>query len=57
MPVALVVSAIVKAPTAVSGAPAPSLIVSVAVAVETLTEARLPPLGTLASVHGAVPAV
>ena len=57
MPVALLVSAIVKAATAVSGAPAPSLIVSVAVALETLTEVRLPLLGTLASDHGAVPAV
>ena len=57
MPLALVLSAIEKEPTAVSAAPAPSVIVSVALAAATATEARLPPLGTLASVQGAVPAL
>ena len=56
MPVALVASATVKEPTAVFAAPAPSVIVSVAVLVATATLASVPPLGTLASVHGAVPA-
>ena len=57
IPVAFVASATVKAPTAVSGAPAPSVIVSVAVAAETATEASVPPRGDVASVHGVVPAV
>ena len=57
MPVALVASATVKEPTAVSGAPAPSAIVSVAIVPEIETELRLPPEGTFASVHGAVPAL
>ena len=52
MPVALVASAIVKLLTAVSGAPAPSVIVRVAAVPEVVTEARLPALGTLLSVQG-----
>ena len=56
IPVALVARATVKEPTAVSGAPAPSVIVSVATADETETEASVPPEGTFASVHGVVPA-
>ena len=57
IPVALVASATVKLPTAVFAAPAPSVIVSVAVVVATATLASVPPLGTFASVHGAFPAV
>ena len=57
MPVAALASATVKEPTAVSGAPAPSVIVSVATVPETEIELRLPPEGTFASVHGAVPAL
>ena len=45
IPVAFVASATVKEPTAVSGAPAPSVIVSVATAAETETEASVPPRG------------
>ena len=41
IPVAFVANATVKAPTAVSGAPAPSVIVSVATAAETETEASV----------------
>src|SRR4051794_30072469 len=54
MPVAFVARAIVKDPTAVSAAPAPSASVSVATAPLVPTELRDPPLGTPASVHGAV---
>jgi hypothetical protein len=57
IPLALLASATVKAPTAVSGAPAPSVIVSVALPAATATEANVPPLGVLASVQGAVAAV
>ena len=57
MPLAFVASATVKAPTSVSGAPAPSVIVSVATGPATVTVVRLPPLGTFASVQGAVPAL
>ncbi len=56
MPVAEVASATLKEPTAVSGAPAPSAIVRVAVVPDTDTEERVPPEGTLESVQGAVPA-
>ena len=54
MPVAFVASATVKLPAAVSGAPAPSASVSVATAPEVETLDSVPPLGTLASVQGAV---
>ena len=57
MPLALVARAMVKVLTAVSAAPAPSLRVRVAVVPATATEARVPALGMLASVQGAVPAV
>jgi hypothetical protein len=57
MPVAALASATVKEPTAVSGAAAPSAIVSVASVPETETALRLPPEGTFASVQGAVPAL
>ena len=40
-----------------SGAPAASAIVRVAVVPETETELRLPPEGTFRSVQGAVPAL
>ena len=56
IPVAFEASARVKLPTAVFAAPAPSVIVSVAVAPATDTLASVPPLGTFASVQGAVPA-
>src|SRR5207244_5988166 len=52
MPAALVARATVKAPTAVSGAPAPSLMVRVATAPEAETEASEPPLGTDGSGDG-----
>ena len=54
MPVALCDSATVRLPTAVSGAPAPSLSVSVATAPEVDTLPSVPALGTFASVQGAV---
>ena len=54
MPVALAARATVNVPTAVFAAPAPSVIVSVAPAPEVATLASVPPLGTFASVHGAV---
>ncbi len=57
MPVALVASATRKAPTSVSGAPAPSAIVSVAMVVATVVVVWLPPLGTFVSVQGAAPAL
>ena len=46
MPVALVASAIVNVPTDVSAAPAPSVIVNVAVFVATDTPESVPLLGT-----------
>ncbi len=54
MPVALVASATVKLLTAVSAAPAPSAIVSVATAPAVDTLVSEPALGTLASDHCAV---
>ena len=46
-----------NAPTAVFPGPGPSAIDSVAVFPLTVTAERLPPEGTLVSVHGAMPAV
>ena len=46
-----------KLPTAVSTPPSPSVIVNVAVFPATMTDANDPPDGTLANVHGAIPAV
>ncbi len=57
IPAALLARATVNEPTVVSMGPAPSVTVSVAVEPVTATLASVPPLGTLASVHGAVPAV
>jgi len=54
MPVPLAARATVKAPTAVFAAPPPSVIVSVAPVPDVATPASVPPLGTFASVHGAV---
>ena len=56
MPFAFVASATVKLPTVVLIAPAPSATMSVAVDPPTATPDRVPPLGTLARVQGAVPA-
>jgi len=47
----------VNEPTAVLAAPAPSAMDSVAVLPATVTPESVPPDGTLASVHGVVPAV
>ena len=57
MPAELAASAIVNEPAAVLAAPDPSAIVSVATAPLTVTDCSDPPEGTLANVHGAVPAV
>ena len=54
IPVALAARATVKVPTAVFAAPAPSAIVRVATAPAVATLDSVPPLGTFASVHGAV---
>src|SRR5881397_1801497 len=54
MPVALGARVTRKLPTAVFWAPAPSARTRVALAPAVETEAREPPLGTLASVQGAV---
>src|SRR2546426_321514 len=54
MPVALAARVTRKLPTAVFWAPAPSARTRVTLAPEVETEAREPPLGTLASVQGAV---
>src|SRR5256885_863896 len=53
MPLALVARATVKLPTAVSTAPAPSAMVSVATDPLVDTEPSVPPDGTLESAHGA----
>jgi len=56
-PAALAASETVNAPTAVSGAPAPSFSANVAVEPATATAVRVPPDGVFVSVHGVVPAV
>ena len=56
-PAALAAMATVKDPTVVSAAPAPSVMVSVAVVVTTAAEASVPPEGTAVRVHGVTPAV
>ena len=54
MPVALAARTTLKVPTAVLAAPAPSLIVRVAVVPAVETAASVPALGMLVSVHGVV---
>jgi hypothetical protein len=57
IPAELAASATVNAPTAVSPAPEPSAIDSVAVLPPTVSAESVPPEGTLVRVHGAIPAV
>ena len=57
IPFPFAASPIVNEPTAVSFAPLPSFKFRVAVDPETVTDASVPPDGTLLSVHGLMPAV